>query len=72
MNEGYGAQRAAVAADVCITLIARPAGHAWGWKGAFIASAAARAVYTVVLASMLDRGPVASIPVAQAFLVLPP
>ncbi|WP_455902016.1 MFS transporter [Rhodococcus gordoniae] len=60
-----------LASAVVMPLIARPVGHAWGWKGAFIASTAALAVCTVVLAFMLDRGPMTSVPVAQAFLVLP-
>lgn len=60
-----------LASAVVMPLIAGPVGHAWGWKGVFIASAAALAACAAVLGALLDHGSSTSVPVIQAFAVLP-
>lgn len=60
-----------LASAVVMPMIAGPAGEAWGWRGVFAASAAALAGCAVVLGLVLEGGPVAAVPMARAFLVLP-
>jgi predicted MFS family arabinose efflux permease len=60
-----------LASAVVMPLIAGPAAQLWGWRGVFLASGVALAGCAVVLALTLTGGTVGSVPVAQAFLVLP-
>lgn len=60
-----------LASAIVMPLVAGPAADAWGWRGVFVAGAAALAGCAVILALTLVRGPAAHEPLVRAFLVLP-